>query len=424
MGDSSKVILASASPRRRQLLGATGIEFEVIESRMPERHQPGEPPRDYALRMARDKARAVSSRFPDAIVVGADTIVVCENQILEKPADATDARRMLAMLSSRTHTVVTAFALARAGKILESSPVESRVTFRKLTDAEISDYIATGEPFDKAGGYGIQGIGGGFISHVEGSRDNVMGLPTDSVVAALARYGVAVAGQNSIDHAIAERLTIVRARIGAAAHRAHRDAASIRLLLASKTQPSDAIRAAVHAGARDFGENYVQEAIAKRAELADLSEIRWHLIGHLQTNKAKTAASAFALIHGVDSVRVAESLVRAQPSPRVHALIEVNLAAEASKSGVAPDGVAAILDAVRGKLEIDGLMTIPPRDPRAEASRPYFARLRELRDRLAMQSGYALSELSMGMTDDFEIAIEEGATIVRIGRAVFGERVK
>ena len=187
---SIKVILASASPRRRQLLAAAAVAFEVIESRVPEQHTPGEPPRDYALRMARDKARAVSSRFPDAIVVGADTIVVCDAQILEKPADATDARRMLAMLSARTHTVVTAFALARAGNILESSPVESRVTFRKLSNTEIDAYIATDEPFDKAGAYGIQGVGGGFIAHVEGSRDNVMGLPTDHVVAALARHGV------------------------------------------------------------------------------------------------------------------------------------------------------------------------------------------------------------------------------------------
>jgi septum formation protein len=190
MSDSTKVILASGSPRRRQLLGAVGISFEVIESLVPEEHIAGEPARDYALRMARDKARAVSSRHPEAIVVGADTIVVCENQILEKPADAPDAHRMLAMLSARRHTVVTAFALARAGKILESSPVESQVTFRKLSDSEIDAYIATDEPFDKAGAYGIQGIGGGFIAHVEGSRDNVMGLPVDHVVAALARYGV------------------------------------------------------------------------------------------------------------------------------------------------------------------------------------------------------------------------------------------
>ncbi len=225
-----------------------------------------------------------------------------------------------------------------------------------------------------------------------------------------------------IDHALKERLTIVQARIGAAAYKAGRDASSIRLVLASKTQPSEAIRAAYQAGARDFGENYVQEAIPKRADLADLTEIRWHLIGHLQTNKAKTAASAFSLIHSVDSVRLAEALARAQPSPRVHALVEVNLGGEASKTGVAPDGVAPILDAARGKIEVDGLMTIPPPGPTAEAARPYFARLRELRDSLATQSGYALSELSMGMTDDFEVAIEEGATIVRIGRAIFGER--
>jgi septum formation protein len=190
MKNPIKVILASASPRRRQLLGTAGIQFEAIESMAPEQHAAGEPARDYALRMARDKAIAVSSRFREAIVIGADTIVVCETQILEKPADPADARRMLAMLSGRTHTVVTAFALARDGKILETSPVESKVTFRKLSDAEIEDYIATDEPFDKAGAYGIQGVGGGFISQVEGSRDNVMGLPTERVVVALARHGV------------------------------------------------------------------------------------------------------------------------------------------------------------------------------------------------------------------------------------------
>jgi len=426
MGDSTKVILASASPRRRQLLGAAGISFEVIESFVPERHLAGEPARDYALRMARDKASAVSSRFPEAIVIGADTIVMCEGQILEKPANPDDARRMLGMLSGRTHTVVTAFALARGGRILESSAVASQVTFRKLAGAEIDDYIATEEPFDKAGAYGIQGVGGGFISRVEGPRDNVMGLPTERLVAALARWGVkpaleGVAGM-SIGNEIERRLETVRVRIAAAARCAGCDPASIRLVLASKTQPAEAIRAAYRAGARDFGENYVQEAIAKRAELEDLSEIRWHLIGHLQTNKAKIAARVFALIHSVDSVRLAEALGRAQPSPRVRALIEVNLGAEPSKTGVAPDAVAALLDAARGKIEIEGLMTIPPPAASAETARPYFAQLREMRDRLAVQSGLALSELSMGMTDDFEIAIEEGATIVRIGRAVFGER--
>ena len=224
------------------------------------------------------------------------------------------------------------------------------------------------------------------------------------------------------DNDIATRLQSVRERIDAAARRSRRDASSIRLVLASKQQPASAIRAAWKAGARDFGENYVQEAVSKRAELHNLADIRWHLIGHLQSNKARLAASAFALIHGVDSARLVNALKHAQSSPRVRALIEVNLGGESSKSGVAPDEVAHLLDASRDKIEIAGLMTIPPPATTPELAHPYFAKLREMRDRLAIETGITLSELSMGMSDDFEIAIEEGATIVRVGRAVFGER--
>jgi pyridoxal phosphate enzyme (YggS family) len=224
------------------------------------------------------------------------------------------------------------------------------------------------------------------------------------------------------DSEIKARLDAVRGRIDAAARRADRDPASIRLVLASKTQPPEAIRAAWKAGARDFGENYVQEAISKRDALADLRDIRWHLIGHLQTNKAKLAAKTFALIHSLDSARLADALAHAQSTTRVRALIEVNLAGKKSKTGADPDEVASILDAARDRLEIEGLMTIPPPSATPELARPYFAQLRAIREQLAIQSGLALSELSMGMTEDFEIAIEEGATIVRVGRAIFGER--
>jgi pyridoxal phosphate enzyme (YggS family) len=224
------------------------------------------------------------------------------------------------------------------------------------------------------------------------------------------------------DNDIAKRLQTVRERIDAATRRSRRDASSIRLVLASKMQPASAIRAAWQAGARDFGENYVQEAVSKRAELHDLADIRWHLIGHLQSNKARLAASAFALIHSVDSARLVNALAQAQSSPRLRALIEVNVGAEASKSGVPLDEVAHLLDASRDKIEIAGLMTIPPPTARPELARPYFVKLHEMRDRLAIETGITLSELSMGMSDDFEIAIEEGATIVRVGRAVFGER--
>jgi PLP dependent protein len=225
------------------------------------------------------------------------------------------------------------------------------------------------------------------------------------------------------DNETAARLKAVRLRIDASAQRSRRDPASIRLVLASKTQPASAIRAAWRADARDFGENYVQEAIAKRTELADLPDLRWHLIGHLQTNKARVAVASFELIQSLDSSRLADALARARSIPPVHALIEVNLAGESSKTGVAFDQVEAVLDSARGKIEIDGLMTIPPPSATPELVRPYFARLREMRDRLATRTGLALRELSMGMTDDFEIAIEEGATIVRVGRAVFGERI-
>lgn len=188
MTASTKVILASSSPRRRQLLGEAGLVFDVIESGIAEVHVGDESARDYALRMAREKARAVSFRDRNAIVVGADTVVVCDEIILEKPASPDDARRMLKMLSGRSHVVITAFALVRNGTVVESEAVESRVTFRVLSDGEIGEYVASGEPLDKAGAYGIQGRGGGFISHV-GSRANVMGLPTEQVVAALMRHG-------------------------------------------------------------------------------------------------------------------------------------------------------------------------------------------------------------------------------------------
>jgi pyridoxal phosphate enzyme (YggS family) len=222
---------------------------------------------------------------------------------------------------------------------------------------------------------------------------------------------------------IAARLGEVRGRIAAAARRARRPLDEVRLVLASKTQPAEAIAAAYRAGARDFGENYVQEAVAKRAALPELSGIRWHLIGHLQSNKVRAACETFELIQTLDSVRLAAALYRTRPALLAAVLIEVNLGGEASKRGVAPDAVEVLIEEVRGKVEPRGLMTIPPPGDPASARRN-FARLRELRERLAAATGLALSELSMGMTDDFEIAIEDGATIVRVGRAIFGERAR
>jgi PLP dependent protein len=221
---------------------------------------------------------------------------------------------------------------------------------------------------------------------------------------------------------IARRLGAVRQRIATAATRSRRRPESVRLVLATKTQPPEAVLAAHEAGAQEFGENYVQEAEAKQARLGALEGVVWHLIGHLQSNKARPAVKAFDLIQTLDSTKLAEALERARPSPPVAVLIQVNIAGESSKSGVAPEQTERLIEAVRRKVAVMGLMAIPPPAGTVSDARRHFAALRELRDRLAASTGLALSELSMGMTDDFEIAIEEGATIVRVGRAVFGER--
>jgi septum formation protein len=188
---STRLILASGSPRRKALLGEAGLRFEAIESGIDEMRRGGETGWVYALRVASEKALSVAARFPDALVLAADTVVVLGEEILVKPNSEDEARRMLAMLSDKTHTVITAFALASVDRIIEVKAVTSHVTFRSLSKPEIDDYVATGEPLDKAGAYGIQAQGAKFIAAVAGSRDNVMGLPMRDVLASLARLGVA-----------------------------------------------------------------------------------------------------------------------------------------------------------------------------------------------------------------------------------------
>jgi hypothetical protein len=226
---------------------------------------------------------------------------------------------------------------------------------------------------------------------------------------------------------IADRLTEVRARISAAARSAGRDPASIRLIAVSKTAPLDAIREAWHAGQRDFGENRVQEGLQKIATSADL-EIRWHLIGHLQTNKARKAAAAFATIQSVDSVELLQKLdqAAAEAATRPELLIQVDLAGETTKFGAAPGDVPRLLDAASRltAATVVGLMTLPPAPETPEEGRPWFRRLRGLRDEwlAAGAPGPMLRELSMGMSGDFEVAIQEGATMVRVGTSIFGSR--
>jgi septum formation protein len=186
---SCTVVLASASPRRRDLLNLIGIRHEVRPANIDETMRAREVPRRHVERLAREKASVIAKRDPDVITIGADTVVVINRKVLGKPADAADAARMLKMLSGREHTVITAVAVAR-GKKLRSAIEEVRVKFRRLRDDEIDAYIATGEPMDKAGAYGIQGFGGTIVERVEGDYFAVMGLPLVRLVGLLRDVGV------------------------------------------------------------------------------------------------------------------------------------------------------------------------------------------------------------------------------------------
>jgi pyridoxal phosphate enzyme (YggS family) len=213
-----------------------------------------------------------------------------------------------------------------------------------------------------------------------------------------------------------ERLAAVRERIGRAAERARRDPAEIMLLAVTKVFPANVIRDGYELGLREFGENYVQEFEGKAPEVADLAEARFHLIGHLQSNKSKKAAELFQVIQTVDSPKLARRLNDAGRALEV--MLEVKLSEEEAKSGADPEELVELIAAVRGcgNLRLLGLMTMPPWTEDPEASRPYFRRLRELTER------HGLRQLSMGMSHDLEVAIEEGATCVRVGTALFGER--
>lgn len=218
---------------------------------------------------------------------------------------------------------------------------------------------------------------------------------------------------------VAEGLREVRERIERACAKAGRSPSEVTLVAVSKVHPADAVREAYAAGQRVFGENYVQELADKSGALADLEDLRWHFIGHLQRNKVREVVRAGAWVETVDSERLAAELDKRAPDGKpVPILLQVNVAGEAQKSGCSPEELPRLIERARAlpHLELRGLMTIPPLGEVPEASRPHFARLREL------AAPHGLRELSMGMSADLEVAIEEGATIVRVGTAIFGAR--
>lgn len=229
-----------------------------------------------------------------------------------------------------------------------------------------------------------------------------------------------------MNETFADRYDAIRQRMAAACERAGRDPSTLRMIAVSKTHGPERVAEAAAAGVTIFGENKVQEARAKIPLCP--GHLVWHLVGHLQSNKAFAACELFDVVHSVDSLKLLQVIDRAcdELGKTMKVLIEVNVSGEGSKFGAAPEAVPALLEAANSltRVEVRGLMTMPPFMPEAEDARPHFRRLRELRDGWSETTGIPLDELSMGMSGDFEVAIEEGATWVRIGTALFGEREK
>ena len=238
-----------------------------------------------------------------------------------------------------------------------------------------------------------------------------------------------MANVSTAQEQLAARLTAVRGRMAAAANACGRKPEEVKLIAISKTHPASVIRTLIELGASDLGENRVQEAEEKIAEIGS-EHVRWHLVGHLQANKARRAVNLFEVIHSLDSLDLAQRLDRLcgeEGREKLPVLIQVDLGHEETKSGIDESELTQMVEGLKSltHLELIGLMTLPPFFDDTEQSRPFFRRLRELRDELESRGAFGgrRGELSMGMTHDFEVAIQEGATMVRIGTAIFGERV-
>ena len=272
--------------------------------------------------------------------------------------------------------------------------------------------------------------GAGALARVPAARPSTRSQPREKRFSVVLRVTSCPLWFIVLSMSVAENIANVRERINAAARRVARDPDEVTLMAVSKTVQPGLIRAAYVAGVRVFGENRVQEFAEKVDALRDLSNAQWHMIGHLQTNKAAKATELFSAVDSIDSLRLAQKLNSAaqQAGRRLAVLIEINVGGESAKSGVAPESqeLEKILQAAPSleHLEIRGLMTIPPLTDHPQEARPYFRRVRELQKQISDRAlpGVSMNGLSMGMSHDFEIAIEEGSTCVRLGTAIFGER--
>lgn len=406
-----KIVLASQSPRRAEILKKAGyyfVSFPVFISEIPnENLSLDEQIIDIAKRKALACLDQCPDKNPDNIILASDTMVCLDNSAIGKPENEQDAFDTLKKLSGKMHEVKTAVVLLDQGTNEITSHIEtSQVFFKNLPDEDIWNYIKTGEPLDKAGSYAIQGLGGKFVEKFVGDYQNVVGLP----LTALEKI---FAGKNWQFEKSA--LSAIKAKLKPGQN----------LLAVSKLQPVEKIRELVLMGQNAFGENYIQEALEKIEALKDLN-LEWHLIGPIQKNKVKYLKNHFAYLHAIDSLELAE-LVSKKASEIGHVqkvFIQVNLANEATKAGFDEATALAAWPKLTqlSNIKIVGLMTMPPLQNDAQDNQIHFKKLKAMAERL-QQSGEPL-ELSMGTSHDFEIALKEGATWIRIGTVLFGERQK
>lgn len=446
-----RFVLASQSPRRRQILTISGYDFDILPSQISEIPDENLNLTSQIRQLASDKAEACLkmgnfAKGQGILVLASDTVVVLADQILGKPKDENEARTFLSRLSSQTHDVVTAISLidVDTGRRLEDHAI-TKVKFRALTPPEIDAYVETGDPLDKAGAYGIQNaLASGFIEKFDGDYDTVVGLPMKTVEGALATLGVSAQKRTSV---IGENITRIRSEVSAPA----------RLVAVSKTKPASDVIDAWLAGQRIFAENYAQEALPKIREVDELikiarssptvrqkfdldsaaAAIEWHFIGTLQSKKAKQVVAEFALIHSVDRISLIEEVekraaaIAGEPGRRDFrqpVLLQINIADESTKGGASTDEFLELFAAALkcNHLRLCGVMALPPLTDDKALARSRFREVRLIFEAARKQLPESLradfKELSMGTTHDFKEAIAEGATFVRVGTAIFGER--
>lgn len=442
------LVLASQSPRRRQILTISGFEFDVLPTQISEIPDENLNLREQIRQLAADKAKAClklrnNPKGLHYLVLSADTVVVLDDQILGKPKDENEARSFLRRLSGRSHLVITAVAMIDGSTQIEFyGHAETEVKFRDLSPEEIEVYIQTGEPFDKAGGYGIQGAAAKFIHDINGPYDNVVGLPMEVVDEGLHFFESRIADfavtRNPRARFIQNQIRKFTERIAELCSQRANSNRVARLVAVSKTKPSTDVVLAWQAGQLDFGENYVQEAIEKKREVELLirsitpkpAGIRWHFIGYLQSKKVKQVVGEFDLIHSVDRLSLAEEISKRALAKNIvqPILLQLNFAGEESKSGATPQEYIDLAKRVSRfpGISLRGLMALPPLLDTEDATRAQLAEIANLfvrtKNQLDSQAANSFTELSLGTSHDFSQALLVGSTMVRIGTSIFGER--